>query len=248
MHDATPNSEGQAPRVPNLDSEIDKLLGDHPGLTREQLLAHLQREESFDAAARAPFPGPLRAAFAGGPRTVTLRVIGSPSPPRSGGEGWGEVAQREHGEITYTLQPVSLALISALERIESPFIPMVEIIGANSGKSSDEIARLIEQKLHPTTEQLIATVYCIVTEIDIVEAELDKGAEHFHKLARKVIGRAHHPADLGRLNEAILLHYVASFSTVVDYRAKRIEGDQSFPSAPAEQAMVSAGASTSAAS
>lgn len=206
--------------APDADSEaaIQEALAAHPGLTREQLLKHLARAATHAEAARAPFPGPLREAFAGTPRTV----------------------------FGYTLQPVNLALLCALEKIESPFIPMVEIIGAMVGKPSHEVATAIEQKLKPTTEQLLATVYCFITPIDEVEAELEKGSASFHKLAKKNIGRKHAIHDLGKLNAAILDHYIDSFKTSVDYRAKRAEGDHSFPSAPVESKTDSAGASISA--
>jgi hypothetical protein len=198
---------------PALEADIQTWLAQHPGLTKEQLLKHMQREAEAEQASRAPFPGPLRQAYASQPRTV----------------------------LGYTLQPVSLSLIAILEQIKSPFIAMVDIISANHGKTSEEIAQAIDSKLKVTTAQIIETIYCFVTDIETVESEQKNGT--LSKAASKEIGRKHHPAQLGPISEAILMHYVASFSTVVDYRAKKAEGDaQSFPSAPEGQATGSAGA------
>lgn len=209
----------QSSPLPDLELQIEELLKLHEGLTREQLIKHLQREETSDTASRAPFPGPLREAFASGPRIV----------------------------LGHTLQPVNLGLISALERIDSPLIDMVEIIAAMKGRSSSEIAKAIKKKLDPKIDILLATFWCFVTPLDDVELELEKGSASLMRRARKEIGRKHTPQELPKLNEAVLEHYVVSFSTAQQHRAKDIErSGSSFPSAPAE--MDSAGALTSAAS
>lgn len=211
-------NENKTGEAPDLEASILATLAAHPGLTREALLKHLEREDTTKEAARATFPGPLREAFASQPRQI----------------------------FGYTLQPVTLALLSVLEEIQSPFIPMVEIIASMQGKPGKEIARAIEKKLHPKIKDLVAAAWCFVTPIETIESRLVLGSAHLRKQALAEISGKVRPAELSQLNDAVMLHYVESFSTAVEYRAKKPEGDQSFPSAPAAPKTASAGALTSA--
>lgn len=236
------NTETNGTRLPTFDNEteawIEQQLGLHVGLTREQLTKYLHRETDLSGAAHAPFPGPLREAFASGPRTVT-------------------VTNTAGAKTTFTLQPVTMALLSALERLESKFIQMVTIIGDGYAKPVAEgedpkkrgaaIMREIDEKLAPKARELVATAWCFINSIDTVENELELGPEHVRALALKDLGRKLNQIEFGKLNAAIMLHYVESFSTSQDYRAKKLTDEASFPSAPAERATDSAGASISAA-
>jgi hypothetical protein len=172
---------------------------------REQLI-QLQLRASTDAAAAAvTFPGPLREAFCGGEKKI----------------------------LGYTLQPIHIALLSALERLEFPFMPMVEIICENRDKTPRETAAAVETKLKITIDHQLATIYCFVTPLEQVELELRKGKEHVIEHARKSIGQKHHPRDLTKLNSAIILYFVESYSTVVNYEPAQTSDTKSFPLAPA---------------
>jgi hypothetical protein len=205
---------------PGMEAAIQATLAANPGITREALVKYLEREAQTTEAARAPFPGALRDAFAALPQAL----------------------------FGHTLQPVTLELLSVLEEIHSPFIDMVEIICSMQGRPQKEISRAIEKKLKPKIKDLAAAAWCFLTPIDQVQTALATGEVAFKKTALGDISRNIPPDKLSGLNSAIILHYIKTFSTAVDYRAKKPEGGGSFPLAPAEPKPASAGASTSAAS
>lgn len=182
-----------------------------PGISQEEIDRHFQRVESSEAASAKPFPGPMRTAFASGPRQL----------------------------FDYTLQPVTMALISVLEQIESKFIPMVDVIRELHDQPPAEIAAEVQRRLKPTSADNVAAAFCFVTPIDDLEETLEKkGKDYLIKMAMRTLGRKLHPAQLGELNSAVLMHYIESFSTALKYEAK---SSGNFTPPPPEPKTASAG-------
>lgn len=196
-------------RPPTSDLSAESELP--PGLTQAEVDQHFARVDASESASAKPFPGPMRAAFASGPRIV----------------------------LGHTLQPVTMALISVLEQIDSKFIPMVDIIRELHDKPPAEMAAEIERRLQLTTREVVATAFCFITPIDDLEDTLEKsGKAYLSKQAMRTLGRKLDPARLGQLNAEIILHYIESFATALKYEAKS-EGNFSAP--PPEPKTASVG-------
>jgi hypothetical protein len=113
--------------------------------------------------------------------------------------------------LGYTLQPVTCALQCILEEIGSPFPEQVQIVIELQDKPTREIVDAVLSRLKPSTTDYVATAFCFVTDIDMVEKLLEAhGKAGFFKYVMREFGRQIHPLTLGELNAAIFDHYIYS--------------------------------------
>lgn len=181
---------------------------------REELIQIHNSAVDHESAAAAPFPGPLRKAFCDGPTIV----------------------------LGYTLQPVNLALLSILERLQLPFLMMIELIYKNQDKSPAELGALVDAKIHLTIDQQMAAIYCFVTPIQQIETQLKQGRDRLIEHVRETIGLKLHPHYLGTLNGHIIRHYLDSFTTIINHEPEKAPGDTSFTAASSTAKTASVGA------
>jgi hypothetical protein len=224
----------------NIDTELKPADGGTPptsdlrpptsalpeGITQAELDAHHARQERLTRGAAATFPGPLREAFAG-----NLPEI--------------------HG---FKFQPFRVGTLALLERIKSPFVPMMKILADNSavveGESPADRSRriygIIETKLKPTADQLIEAIFILVTPTKMIRELLDRGLPAFSAAAQEKIGDAVTPLQFNDLEAVAMAHFLRAYSTLVEYEADT-SGSTSFPLPPTAPATGSAGGSASSA-
>jgi hypothetical protein len=183
----------------------------YPGYA-EELRKRAEKLDAIERAQSATLPGALREAFGG---TVA-----------------GEVLAAGH---RFVLQPVSLSMAAALERIDSPLLKVVrimrEVLSGDTTtdakpQSQEERLATVHAKVSALTfesEQVAETIFIFVTPARQVRELLESGRERFREAAMESIGELH-PAIVGQLERACAQHYVKSFATVIGYGAPPYPG------------------------
>lgn len=191
-----------------------------PGITAEELHRHADRQARLTRAAGVPLPGPLLAAFASDPPQL-------------------------HG---FTFQPFRVGTVALLERIGSPFVPIMKLLAANGtpveGESlearSRRLATLIDEQVKPTNEQMIEALFLFTTPPAQVRALLDRGRLHFTNAAQAKVGDVVTPQQFDELQAMAVANFIRAYSTMVEYEPEK-SGSPVFPSPPAEPKTASAG-------
>ena len=111
----------------------------------------------------------------------------------------------------HTFQPVTCAVISVLEQIDSRFLDMIDVIWELKDKPPEQIAEEITKRLKLSSSELTANAFVFVTPIDDLEKFLeDGGKEKLIKEAMATIGRMP-PLEFGELHRKVMTHYIMSF-------------------------------------
>jgi hypothetical protein len=197
-----------------------------PGITAEELQRHHDRQHRLSSAASVPLPGPLLAAFASD-------------------------APQIHG---FTFQPFRVGTVALLERIASPFTPMMKLLarhgtpleGETLEARSKRLATVIDEQLKITNDQMIEAIFLFVTPPARVRALLAAGRAAFSAEAQAKIGDVVTPQQFDELQAVAVAHFIRAYSTIVEYEPEQ-SGQPVFPSPPAEPKTASAGGSTSSA-
>jgi hypothetical protein len=207
----------------------------YPGYNAE-VAARQERETLAARAGAAVLPGALRGAFATDPPQI-------------------------HG---YTLQPVTMGLHPILERINSPLLEVIRILREEMTRadgldeSTDElksVAIIARQKrageravkeINSDQESNVETVFCFITPAPELRRLLADGRASFREAAMIRLGDKIHPAQFNDLQKMVSSHYIRSFATAVQHRAKD-HGKEGAGFTPPPARTASAGGSPSSA-
>ena len=199
-----------------------------PNPLAADLAAHQARQSDRAAANSVALPGPLREAFAGEPRRLSVTSADGP--------------------LNYTLRPVTAGLEAVLTRIDSPLLPTFGVILSMRGKSEKEVQRELAKRIKPNAEAIPETVFCFLKAPPELRGLLDKGRTAFREAAMAELGDRVSSLEMARCYEAVSEHYAAAFVTAISHQAAPPEDGTVFTTPPNGPQTASAGGSTSSAS
>ena len=189
------------------------------------LARHQERQSRLAAANSVALPGPLREAFAGEPRRLSVASADGP--------------------LTYTLRPVTAGLEAILTRIDSPLLPTFAIILSHRGRPEKDLRRELTRRIKPNAEAIPETVFAFLKHPAELRAILDQGRTAFREAAMTELGDRIATLEMARLYEAISEHYAQAFITAISHQAAPPEDGTVFTKPPPGPTTASAGGSNS---
>ena len=159
---------------------------------------------------------PLRENYDSASLRTAIENVNSTNPPDvPKPAGRPESSPTIHG---FTLQPVSVGLTLALERVQSPLLNFVQIVVEEMARpgGADNSARIARaaarfEKLNPPLSALAETAFCFIHTPDFLRDLLDKGRPAFREAALREISDRLSPAHFNELLRAAAKFYAESF-------------------------------------